>query len=162
MIDHPAKPASLAKLVAAVGLVFVASLIGQMVTAPALVEWYPALNKPGFTPPNIVFPIAWSLLYALMALALWRVLRAEASEARNRAVMLFLGQLVLNVLWSWMFFGQHNPMSGLAVVLMLDIAVALTLAQFWRIDKPAGAMLAPYLAWILFATALNGAIYAMN
>lgn len=160
----PARPlASWRSLALAIVLVAAASALGQIATAPALTTWYPALLKPAFTPPNWLFPVAWTALYALMAFAFWRIRRLPAAtEGRSVAVALFCGQLALNASWSWAFFGARNPAAGLAVILVLDVLVAATALRFWRLDRAASLALVPYLGWILFATALNGAIVWLN
>ena len=155
--------ASLWRLALATALVAGASAIGQIATAPALVDWSPSLTKPAFTPPNWLFPVAWTTLYLLMAFAFWRILRLDpAMPGRKPALILFLIQLVLNALWSWAFFGLRSPAAGFAVVLVLDLAVGMTLLRFQKLDRPAALALVPYLGWILFATALNGAILVLT
>ena len=117
------------------------------------------MPKPAFTPPNWVFPVAWPLLYALMAVSLWRLWdRAPSGRERDVAIRLFLLQLALNFIWSPVFFAFHAVWGGLLVILALLLAVAATVRAAWRADRLAGALLVPYLAWICFATALNGAI----
>ena len=143
-------------VVAAVGLA------GSWVTLPKIPTWYASLAKPSFTPPNALFGPVWSTLYVMMAVAVWRIGGASAAAARPRAIGLFVVQLMLNALWSPVFFGLEAPKLGLAVIVLLLLALALTLAAFWRIDRPAGALLVPYLAWVAYATALNAAIVALN
>ena len=157
------QPKSWRYLALAVTMVAAASILGQIATGPALKAWYPSLVKPAFTPPNWLFPVAWTTLYALMAYAFWRILRLPAATAgRSAAIALFSAQLALNALWSWAFFGARSPFAGLVVILALDLAVAITILRFWRLDRPAAAVLLPYLGWIVFATALNGAIVLLN
>lgn len=159
----PISPRGILLLFVAAIPVLIASTMGSALTAPALVGWYPALKKPFFTPPNIVFPLVWTFLYALMVLAFWRILRARPETGpRWQAIMVFLAQLVLNIGWSWAFFGRQSPILGLAVIGALLIAVVLTIRLFQRIDRPAGWSLYPYLAWVCFAGLLNGAIAVMN
>lgn len=164
--NRPRSPVSITamlQLVIAVGLVFGVSMLGQLATLRSINDWYVDLVKPDFSPPNVVFPLVWSLLYALMALAFWRILRIFPEvSGRKSAIFIFLIQLALNLAWSWAFFGLKSPVAGLIVILALDIAVAATLDRFWRLDRLAGVMLAPYLLWIAFATMLNGAILALN
>lgn len=143
--------------------VVVASSLGSYLTAGALVSWYPALKKPFFTPPNLAFPIAWTFLFALMALAFWRILRARPEQGPKRAALgLFALQLVFNVGWSWAFFGQRSPLFGLVAVGLLFVAIALTIRAFRPIDRPAAWALYPYLAWVGFAATLNAAIVYLN
>ena len=136
------------------------AFVGSSVTLPKISTWYASLSKPWFTPPNAVFGPAWTILYVMMAVAAWRI--GAASAARQRAIALFVVQLALNAIWSPVFFGLEAPKLGLAVIVALLIALAATLVAFWRIDRLAGLLLAPYLAWICYATALNAAVVALN
>jgi translocator protein len=147
-------------LVAAVPVVLVSTL-GSLFTFQGLVSWYPTLKKPFFTPPNGLFPIAWTFLYTLMALSLWRVLRAEASGKRP-ALVIFGVQLALNLAWSWVFFGLRSPWGGVAVVIALIAAIALTMRAFRPFDTAAAYALLPYLAWVSFAAVLNISIAILN
>ncbi len=154
---------SLVKLALAVAVVVAVSVLGQLGTMRGLAGWYPALVKPGFTPPNWVFPVAWSALFALMAWAFWRVLRLPAATpGRSTAIALFASQLVLNVAWSWAFFGFRTPIAGLAVILALEIAIIATIRAFLRLDRPAAMMLWPYAGWVAYASVLNAAIVWLN
>ncbi|WP_414472952.1 TspO/MBR family protein [Microvirga sp. M2] len=151
------------KLLIAVLPVVAVGVAGSLVTGPNIPGWYAGLEKPGFTPPNWAFPIAWTLLYGLMALSLWRILSLpRETPARSGAVAMFFVQLALNCLWSFAFFGAHSPAAGLIVILALVAAILATMRAFRPLDRIAALLLAPYLAWVLFATALNGAVWQMN
>ena len=143
-------------VVAAVGFA------GSWVTLPKIPGWYAGLAKPSFTPPNAVFGPVWSILYVMMAVAAWRIATTRPSPARTLAVALFAIQLALNAVWSPAFFGLEAPGLGLAVIVALLVALVATLAAFWRMDCWAGLLLVPYLGWVCYATALNGAIVALN
>ncbi len=156
-------PLSLLYLALAVGLVVVVSFLGQFFTAPALPVWYAGLQKPWFTPPNLVFPIAWTLLFALMAYGFWRVLRLDpAAPGRGAAILAFLAQLALNCSWSFVFFGMRAPALGLAVVAAFFVLVATTWILFRRLDGQAGLTFVPYVAWVGYASAINAAIVWLN
>lgn len=150
------------RLVACLALCFAVAALGSLATTPKIPTWYAGLVKPAFTPPNSVFPIAWTVLYALMALSLWRLWEAPASPDRGRALALFGAQLAVNLAWSWVFFGAQSIIGGLIVVLALDALVLAALLASWRVDRSAGVALLPYLGWILFATTLNAAILRLN
>ncbi len=150
------------RLAAAFALCFAVAALGGLATAPKIATWYAALNKPSFTPPNYVFPIAWNILYALMTISLWRLWQAGESEMRNRAITLFLLQLAVNLAWSWIFFGAESIRGGLAVILALDALVIWTIYAAWQTDRIAAALLLPYLLWIGYATALNAGIVRLN
>lgn len=144
-------------------IVFAIAAAGATVTTPKIGTWYAGLTKPAFTPPNWVFGPVWSLLYALMAIAAWRVARGGGPLSLPRlAAALFFGQLLLNGLWTPVFFGLEAPTAGLAIIFALLATLAATVYVFGRRDFTSGVMLAPYLAWVAFATALNAAIVVLN
>jgi len=124
--------------------------------------WYAVLHKPSWNPPAWVFGPAWSLLYVSMAAAAWFVWREGGWETQRKALALFLAQWLLNALWTPLFFGMHRPGLALAEIIVLWLAIAATLASFWRVSKIAGVLLAPYLAWVSFAAVLNAAIWRLN
>lgn len=150
------------RLAATFALCFAIAWLGALVTTPKIATWYAALNKPFFTPPNYVFPIAWNILYALMAISLWRLWQSQESELRNRAITLFLLQLAVNLAWSWLFFGAESLRGGLVTIIALDALVIWTIYVAWRVDRIAAALLLPYLFWIGYATALNAGIVRLN
>jgi len=137
------------------------ALVGSSVTLAKIPTWYAGLATPSFTPPNSLFGPVWTVLYVMMALAAWRI-GAASDAARTRAVALFAVQLALNAIWSPVFFGLEAPKLALAVITALMFSLAATLATFWRIDRPAALLLAPYLVWVCYASALNAAIVALN
>lgn len=142
---------------------FVASVLGQLFTAVGMVSWYRTLQKPFFNPPDLVFPIAWTFLYALMAVAFWRILRLKPEAGpKSAAILAYLGQMVLNLAWSYVFFGLRSPIGGLVVSSAMLIAIGLTIRLFQRLDRAAGIALYPYFGWVAFATVLNAAIVWLN
>jgi translocator protein len=146
----------------AVGLVFFDSLLGQFATIPNISPWYAGLAKPAFTPPNAVFGPVWTLLYALMALAFWRILIQPKHKIRSLAIGVFLAQLALNVIWSFAFFAAHSPLLGLIDIVPQELLVIATTFLFWRLDRLAGLCMAPLALWVGYATALNFAIWRLN
>ena len=125
-------------------------------------SFYAQLQLPGWAPAASVFGPVWSVLYLGMAVAAWLVWRAGPSRAVRSALALYAVQLVLNALWSWLFFGWQFGALAVADIVLLWVAVAATLVAFWRIRPLAGALLVPYLAWVSFALALNVAILRLN
>lgn len=121
--------------------------------------WYQGLHKPAWNPPAWLFAPVWTCLYLGMAVAAWLVWRKGGPRS---ALGLYLVQLALNAAWTPVFFGAHQLGAGLAVILALWVAIALTLRAFWRVSRPAGLLLAPYLAWVSFATCLNFALWRLN
>lgn len=122
-------------------------------------EWYSGLAKPSFNPPNWVFGPAWTLLYFMIAVAGWRIWR---SGPGGRAIRLWGVQLALNFAWSPAFFGAHRVDLALAIVLALLGAIVAFIVAAWRQDRAAAGLFVPYAGWVAFASALNGAILALN
>jgi len=135
-------------------------IIAGSVTAPNIPGWYAGLAKPGFNPPNWVFAPVWTTLYFVMAIAAWRVWCKTGW--RNASIALWLAQLALNFCWSFLFFGAHAVLAALLDLGLLWLALVATMIAFWRIDKPAGWLFVPYLAWVSFAGILNAAILKLN
>jgi tryptophan-rich sensory protein len=149
--------------VSALALVAAASALGQFATSRNLAPWYAELAKPAFNPPNAVFGPVWITLYLLMAFSLWRVLRLPArTEGRAGAIVLFLAQLALNLLWSFLFFGAHSPILGLVDIIPQLLLIAATIFAFWPLDRMAAVCLIPLVAWVGFATILNFEIWRLN
>jgi tryptophan-rich sensory protein len=142
--------------------VAIAAVAGSLATAPNIPVWYAGLVKPSFNPPNWIFGPVWSVLYIAMAYAFYRVVVSAESPVRRAAFIAFLVQVVLNGGWSFAFFGAHSPGLGLLVVAALWCAVLATLLLFWRIDRMAGWLFVPYLAWVSFAALLNAAVFRLN
>ena len=139
-----------------------ALLIGGALTRPNL-DWYATLAKPGFAPPNSVFPVVWPILYALMAISAWLAWRAPGKEEdRKLAMIWFFIQLAIGVLWSVAFFVMHSPAAGLGVIMAFLVAIAVTVVFFDRLSRLAAVLLMPLLLWVCFATGLNSAIWLLN
>jgi len=150
-------------LVVCLAAVLAAAGVASHFTARSAAEWYPTLAKPSWTPPNAVFAPAWTALYFLMALAAWLVWRKAGGLAAARLPLaLFAVQLALNAAWSILFFGLRMPGLAFGELVLLWLAIVATLAAFWRVLPAAGLLLAPYLAWVTFAGALNFAIWRLN
>jgi tryptophan-rich sensory protein len=124
--------------------------------------WFDALEKPAIFPPPVWFGIVWTILYVLMGLALAMVCAAWGARGRTLAVAAFVIQLIVNLAWSPVFFGAHQITAGLIVIAVLDVLVLVTVVLFWRVRRFAAVLLLPYLAWILFATALNYEFLRLN
>jgi tryptophan-rich sensory protein len=124
--------------------------------------WFAALAKPSTFPPPVTFGVVWTVLYALMGLAFALVCAAWGARFRVAAIVGFVIQLAINLAWTPIFFGLHEIKLALAIILALDVAVLVTTALFWRVRRLAGWLMAPYLAWILFATVLNWQFLLLN
>jgi tryptophan-rich sensory protein len=132
--------------------------LGSVATTPNIPTWYAGLAKPWFNPPNLAFPIVWTVLYVMIAVAGWLGWRNSAS----RRLLPFFVQIALNVAWSFAFFGAHSPAAGLLVIAALWLSIVWTIMVFWPISRPASLLLLPYLAWVSFAAVLNAAVFSLN
>jgi tryptophan-rich sensory protein len=148
---------SAAALAGFIVLVVLAALVGSAFQPSA---WYAALRKPPLTPPNWIFGPVWSFLYLCIAFAAWLVWRARRGATRPLA--LWATQLVLNALWSMLFFGLHRPGFALLELALLLALVVATTTAFFRVRSLAGALLVPYVAWVGFAFYLNAGIWYLN
>jgi tryptophan-rich sensory protein len=159
------KPTGGRSVMALAGFVAACLLVGAIgghFTASSVDDWYQTLAKPSFNPPDWIFAPVWTALYIAMGIAAWLVWRRAGFSGGKAAFRLFAIQLVLNLFWTALFFGLRAPGIALFEILLLAVGIAATIAAFRRIDARAAWLLVPYLAWVLFAGLLNGAIWAMN
>jgi benzodiazapine receptor len=145
-----------------VGLCWGVAGLGGVFTAMGVSDWYLTLARPSWNPPSGVFGPVWTLLYTVMGVAAWRVWTRRREAPARVALALFGVQLLLNLGWSVVFFGLRAPGWAVAEIAALWLAITATLVWFWRVDRLAGLLLAPYLAWVSFAAALNLAIWRHN
>ena len=122
-------------------------------------DWYDALSKPSWTPPDWVFPVTWTVLYVLMA---WSASRIAQLPGSGQAMGFWALQIAFNTLWTPVFFGLRRMGAGMVIILCLWAAVALTLVAFWRLDWLSGLIFAPYLVWVTIASALNFSVWRRN
>lgn len=140
---------------------FIAAAVGAAASAQAG-PFYAQLARPGWAPPGWLFGPVWTALYVLMAIAAWLVWRVGGFRAARSALSLFVVQLAVNALWSWLFFGMHRGALALADIVLLWVLIVATLRAFWRIRPLGGALLVPYLLWVSFAAVLNYSIWQLN
>lgn len=140
-----------------IALCELAGIVGSLFTYSSVQVWYPTLTKPFFTPPSFVFGPVWTLLYAFMGISLYLIL-----QKKKRELTWFWIQLILNVLWSIVFFGFKSPELGLFVIGGLLFSIIMTIRSFKKIEKRAAYLLYPYVAWVSFATLLNLSIVILN
>lgn len=150
-----------ALLVFALALCYLVEWSGAAFTHTSVDSWYLTLVRPTWNPPNILFPIVWSILYTMMAFALWRVLLSKKEHKAN-ALCAFTVQLFLNFSWSWSFFYMRSPGLALFNIVLLLPAIIWNIFAFARLSKVAAWLLVPYLMWVLYATALNAWIFMHN
>lgn len=136
--------------------VFVAGLSGSFFSPS---DWYGSLSRAPWTPPGWMFPVVWTSLYILMAVAAARV---AALPGAGMALALFALQIALNTLWTPVFFGAHRTGAGFLIICALWLTVAMMLVAFWRLDRLAGVMIAPYLGWLTIAGSLSFWIWKFN
>lgn len=138
--------------------------LSGMATQSSVTTWFPTLIKPSFNPPSWVFAPVWSMLYIMMGIAaglVWHRIDYEREVVR-KALLFFVIQLILNALWSILFFGMRNPFLALIEIIILWLIIYETYVQFGKIDKIAGYLFIPYLLWVSFAAVLNGSIWWLN
>ena len=155
-------------LVAFLAISFAVAALGTLATIQNVDGWYSDAEKAPWSPPNWIFGPVWTLLYTAMSVAAWLVWRRRDEVEVRRPLTLYVVQLVLNALWTPVFFGLY-PIVGagalwaaLVIILALDVLVLVTMLAFWKVSKPAAWLLVPYWAWVLFATTLNAAVAVLN
>ena len=141
---------------------FLVAFVGGLASTSGVDGWYQGAAKPPWTPPNWLFGPVWTFLYTAMAVAAWLVWRRWGWQAARPALLLYAGQLVLNAIWTPLFFGAEQLWLGLVVILALDAVLAVTVIAFFQKRRLAGALLVPYLLWALYATTLNAGVAALN
>lgn len=124
--------------------------------------WYRELSKPSWTPPDIAFPIAWGILYLLMAIAAWRIYMADDSAWRSASLAAYALQLMVNAAWSWLFFGRKQIVAALLDIMVLLALITVTIALFSQVDTLAAWLMVPYGLWVALALALNATIFRLN
>lgn len=140
-----------------------AGIIGSVFTSSSVSTWYSTLNKPLFNPPNWVFAPVWTTLFVLMGIALYLIWK-KGIKTKNfkTAITLFAVQLILNILWSFMFFGLRLPFLAFIEIIILWLAILFTILSFYRISRTAAYLMIPYILWVGFAAVLNYFIFILN
>lgn len=151
------------KAIIAIIICELAGALGSVFTTPSIPGWYASLAKPTLSPPNWVFAPVWTTLFALMGIAAFLVWRKGLDHKDVKiALGVFIGQLVLNTLWSIVFFGLHSPGGAFIEIIFLWLAILATIIAFTKISKPATWLMLPYILWVTFAAYLNWSIYFLN
>lgn len=157
------KSKDIIKLVVAIAIAELAGIVGSIFTTSSIPTWYVTLAKPELAPPNWIFAPVWTTLFVLMGIAAFLVWRRGLGRRDVKiALGIFLGQLVLNTLWSIIFFWLHSPGGAFIEIIFLWFAILATIIVFARISKPAAWLLIPYILWVSFAGYLNYAIWILN
>lgn len=124
--------------------------------------WFNSLAKPALNPPAKIFSPVWAVLYAMIFLSLFIFIRTSSVSSKTKGYIYFALQLLLNVIWSPVFFLMKNIGLALIIIILLDLFVLMTIRNFYRISKTAGMLLVPYFLWIIFATYLNVSYFILN
>lgn len=139
-----------------------AGIIGTAITSPNTL-WFQNLNKPFFQPPNWLFGPVWTVLYILMGVSIWLISKqGYKTKIAKQALYLFITQLVLNSLWSLVYFGMQQILGAFILIIFIWVFILLTIIWFNKINKVASFLLLPYILWVSFATVLNAALWLLN
>ena len=160
-LPSPPRPAPWSAFVWLLAATALTAAIGAFASIDAK-DFYQSLHQPPWAPPPTVFGPVWSVLYLMMCVAAWLVVRRIGTQASRSAMALYGAQLVCNALWTWLFFHWHSGLWAFVEVLMLLGSVALTARSFWRVRPLAGWLMLPYLAWVGFASGLTFAMWRLN
>lgn len=154
--------ANIIKLIVSVGIPLAVGAVAGMFTAKAVPEWFSSLNKPVFSPPDWLFGPVWTVLYLLMGISLFLIWREEPGNTRTLAIVIFIVQLFLNFVWSFLFF--YFKMIGFALleIIVLWLNILLMIFVFYRINPVSAYINIPYLLWVSFASVLNAAYFFLN
>ena len=151
------------KFIVAIGVCQLAGFVGSLFTTPSIPTWYASLQKPSFNPPNWIFSPVWTTLFVLMGISAFIVWNKGLDrKGVKAALLLFIIQLVLNMLWSYLFFTLHSPLYAFVEIIILWLAILLTMLKFFPISRAAGYLLLPYMLWVSFAAVLNFTIFRLN
>ena len=151
------------KLVCLVSVCLLTGFLGSFVTMDSVTTWYADLSKPSFAPPDWTFGVVWPILYVMMGISAFLIWERGINKRQVKVALgLFALQLVLNGLWTPIFFGLHIIALALVEIVLLWIAILLTIIAFWRISKPSAYLLFPYILWVSFAVTLNAALWYLN
>lgn len=148
------------KLIVSIVICLLIGFIAGISTSKSIDSWYSKIKKPTFNPPSWIFGPVWTILYVLMGVSLYLL---WTSKIDNRlAIMFFVIQLVLNFLWSYLFFGLQNPLIAFIEIVILWIMIILTMIYAYPVSQTASLLMIPYILWVTFASILNLSIYLLN
>ena len=151
------------KLVCSVSVCLLTGFLGSFVTMDSITTWYADLSRPSFTPPDWTFGVVWPILYVMMGVSAFLIWERGINKRQVKVALgLFVLQLVLNGIWTPIFFGLHMIALALVEIVLLWAAILLTIIAFWRISKPSTFLLFPYILWVSFAVVLNAAFWHLN
>lgn len=151
------------KLICSVFVCLLTGFLGSFLTMDSVSTWYADLSKPSFTPPDWAFGVVWPILYVMMGISAFLIWNKGIGSKQARVALgLFILQLILNSLWTPIFFGLNMMALALVEIVLLWVAILITIFAFWRISKTAAYLLIPYILWVSFAIVLNAALWYLN
>jgi len=157
------KLGEIARLILCIAICQLAGVMGSLFTASSVTTWYTTLEKPWFTPPGSIISGVWIILFALMGLSLFLIWQKGISSTNSKiALGVFACQLLVNILWSYAFFGLQSPLVAVIVIVFLWLLILQCIIRFWHISKEAALLLVPYLLWVSFAAFLNYTLWRLN
>jgi len=155
--------AKIGKLICSISVCLLTGFLGSFVTRNSITTWYAQLSRPSFTPPDWAFGVVWPVLYVMMGISVFLVWNVGINRRQVKvALSVFALQLILNGLWTPIFFGLHLIGVALVEIVMMWAAILLTIFTFWKVSKPAGFLLLPYILWVSFAVVLNASLFLLN
>ena len=151
------------KLVCSVSVCLLTGFLGSFVTMDSITTWYADLSRPSFTPPDWAFGVVWPILYVMMGISAFLIWERGINNSQVKMALRFFAlQLVLNGIWTPIFFGLHMISIALVEIVLLWVSILLTIIVFWRISKLSAFLLFPYILWVSFAVVLNTAFWYLN
>ena len=154
---------SLVKFIAIIALCLATGWLGSVFTRQSIPNWYTNLQKPVFNPPDWIFAPVWTILYLMMGISAFIISSKDMHNPNVKIALVVFGvQLLLNGLWTPIFFGAHLIFAALVEIIILWLSIILTIVLFWKVSIPASLLLLPYILWVTFAVILNAAIWLLN
>ncbi len=155
--------ANILRLIVSIVICESAGIVGSLFTTPSIPTWYASLAKPSFNPPNWLFGPVWTILFLIMGISVFLVWNKGINRSDVKiALIIFAAQLLLNILWSVLFFGYHSPFAAFVAIICLWMTILVTIVIFYRISRVSAWLLIPYILWVSFAAVLNFFIWRLN
>jgi benzodiazapine receptor len=155
--------AKIGKLICSVTVCLLTGFLGSFATRSSFTSWYAHLSRPSFTPPDWTFGVVWPILYVMMGISAFLIWNMGINRRQVKVALgVFALQLILNGLWTPIFFGLHLIGVALVEIVMMWVAILLTIFTFWKVSKPAALLLLPYILWVSFAVVLNASLFLLN
>ena len=151
------------RLITSVSVCLLTGFLGSFATRDSITTWYAQLSRPSFTPPDWTFGVVWPVLYVMMGISAFLIWNVGIDKRQVKVSLgCFASQLILNGLWTPIFFGLHLIGLALVEIVILWAAILMTILAFWKVSKPAALLLLPYILWVSFAVVLNAILFLLN